>query len=292
MTRRWTLPAAAVLGIVLCAWTIRSVGPRELISQLNALAPVLPLILGLAAVRFLCQAAGWRLAMAHDQRPSWRELFAAVVAGEAAGYFTWGPVSREPMKALLVEHRLPQRDGLAAAIVERSAYSVAATALIVVSLGIIAVRFDHLDWFAIALAVIGLFALVARRWWARMPGALAPRSGGAAGLAFFSAAQELTNLLEAYVVLSWLGAQPALASIIVLEGAGRLLNSAGQFIPGKLGVTEAATAALADMLRLGAAHGLSLALARRVRSLVWGAVGIVFITARAARAAQDRLQTA
>ena len=40
---------------------------------------------------------------------------------------------------------------------------------------------------------------------------------------------------------------------------------------------------LADMLRLGAAHGLSLALARRVRSLVWGAVGIALVAARAAR---------
>jgi len=78
-------------------------------------------------------------------------------------------------------------------------------------------------------------------------------------------------------------------SVIVLEGVGRLLNGAGQFIPGKLGVTEAATAAVADMLQLGAAHGLSLALARRVRSLVWGAVGIALVAARAARV---RLETA
>ena len=42
-------------------------------------------------------------------------------------------------------------------------------------------------------------------------------------------------------MLAWLGAAPAVASVIVLEGVSRLMNGAGQFIPGKLGITEAAT---------------------------------------------------
>ena len=114
--KRWYLPAAAALGIGLFGWTIYSVGPRELAMQMRTLAPVLPLILALAGVRFWCQAAGWRLAMPRDQRPSWTAVCAAVVAGEAAGYFAWGPVSREPMKALLVADRVPQRTALAAAV--------------------------------------------------------------------------------------------------------------------------------------------------------------------------------
>jgi len=289
MTRRaWTLTTAAALGIALFAWTVVSVGPRELLAQLNALAPVLPLIVVLAAVRFYCQAAGWRLAMPAEQRPLWGEAFAAVVAGEAAGYFTWGPVSREPMKALLVEHRLPQRDGLAAAIVERTAYSVAATTLIVAAIAMMASRLHHLDWFFGGTAIVALAGAATRRFWRRPQTRWIPGRNATLGLGVFAVGQELTNVLEAYVVLSWLGASPAVAAIVALEGIGRLVNSAGQFIPGKLGVTEAATAGLADVLSLGAAHGLGLALARRVRSLVWGAVGIAYI---AARAAQSRLQT-
>ena len=282
------MTAAAALGIGLFGWTVASVGARELASQLNALAPVLPLILALAAVRFLCQAAGWRLAMAPEQRPLWREAFTAVVAGEAAGYFTWGPVSREPMKAL-VEHRLPQRDGLAAAIVERTAYTCAASALILAAIAMVAIRLHHLDWFVMGFVVVVGAFVIARRYWGRMPAGLPGRRNAVIGLMMLAGGQELTNLVEAYIVLSWLGSSPTLGSVIVLEGAGRLLNSAGQFIPGKLGFTEAATAALADVLSLGAAHGLSLALARRVRSLAWGAVGIACI---ATRAAQARLQTA
>jgi hypothetical protein len=99
----------------------------------------------------------------------------------------------------------------------------------------------------------------------------------------FAAAQEISNLVESYLVLSWLGASPTLTAVIVLEGISRLVNSAGQFVPGKLGVAEAATTSLAMGLRLGGPPGLGLALARRLRSLVLGAMGIGIVTVRAAR---------
>jgi len=281
MTRqRWLLGLSAILGVGLFGWTVWTVGLAELAAQLNRLAPTLPLILVLAGGRFFCQAAGWRLAMPADRRPTWREAFAAVVAGEAAGYFTWGPISREPMKALLVEHRLPQREGLAAAVVERTAYTIAATGLVMASIALVAWRFNHASWLVAAVAVIGVLAMIARRYWSRIAGNL-PCRNDLAELFAWASAQELSNLVEAYLVLSWLGASPTWTAVIVLEGVGRLLNGVGQFIPGKLGVTEAATAAVADMLQLGAAHGLSLALARHVRSLAWGAVGIAFVAAKA-----------
>src|SRR5262245_45613661 len=97
MRRRWVLTLSAAAGVALLAWTVWSVGARELAAQLNAVAPTLPLLLVLAGGRFFCQAAGWRLAMSSAQRPEWGEVWTAVVAGEAAGYFAWGPLSREPM---------------------------------------------------------------------------------------------------------------------------------------------------------------------------------------------------
>src|SRR5262249_44208636 len=90
--RRWYLAVAA--GVGLFVGTIWSVGPRVLAAELHALAPVIGFVLVLAGARFWFQAAGWRLAMPAAQRPTWRELFGAVVAGEAAGYFAWGAVSR------------------------------------------------------------------------------------------------------------------------------------------------------------------------------------------------------
>jgi hypothetical protein len=303
--RRWQLATTAAVGIALFGWTIASVGPRELVMQLRGLSSVLPLLLALAGLRFLMQAAGWRLAMAPEKRPPWHEAFAAVVAGEAAGYFAWGTVSREPMKAWLVAHRLSQREALAAAVVERTFYSLAAMLLIVASIGIVAARYGRLGWLAIGVATLVMAAaaigrITAKRraggnrgrgsWIARKLGFGAavnvlPASRAAMTSQFaLATAQELSNLVEAYLVFTWLGATPAIAAVIALEGIGRLLNGAGQFIPGKLGVTEAVTAALADGLSLGATYGLSLALARRVRSLAWGALGIAFVGWRAINA--------
>jgi hypothetical protein len=145
-----------------------------------------------------------------------------------------------------------------------------------------AIRFHFVGWFlaglgaAVALAIAIVRLRFRRALSARYPSSLTVPLGGLA------MAQEVSNVVEAYLILAWLGASPTLASIIVLEGLSRLMNSAGQFIPGKLGITEAATTALAEGLRLGGAHGLSLALARRIRSLLWGAIGIGFVTARAA----------
>jgi len=279
--KRWYLPAAAALGIGLFAWTIYSVGPAELLSQMRALAHVLPLILLLAGVRFWCQAAGWHLAMPAGQRPSWTATYTAVVAGEAAGYFAWGPVSREPMKALLVADCVPQRTALTAAVFERFIYTIPATLLIVIGIGIAAVRFHFLGWFVIGSSAALVAALGAGRYWRRVGGDLRRHRRSLTAMALLAAAQESSNVVEAYLVLAWLGASPALTAVVVLEGLSRLMNSAGQFIPGKLGVTEAATTALAQGLSLGGAHGLSLALARRVRSLAWGALGIALVTLRA-----------
>jgi hypothetical protein len=282
MTRkRLCLAGSSALGVALLAWTVMSVGPRELATQLRSLAPVLALLLAIAAFRFLLQAAGWRLAMT-EPRPAWHEAFWAVVAGEAAGYFAWGPVSREPMKALLVSHRLPQRDALKSAVVERSVYTVAAACLVLSAIAIVAERYGRARWIVVASLVVAVLGGCLAKYWRRVNGNLVNRPLALSWMASCGVGQEALNLLEAYVVLTWLGAAPTIASVVVLEGISRLLNGAGQFIPGKLGITEAATAALAESLRLGAGHGLSLALARRVRALIWGAAGIVFVTMRAA----------
>jgi Lysylphosphatidylglycerol synthase TM region len=286
MTRqRLYLVLAAAAGVALLAWTIHSVGPSVLVRQLRALAPVLPLLLGLAALRFLLQAAGWRLALDPANRPPWGEIFNAVLAGEAAGYFAWGPVSREPMKAFLIGDRVPRREGLAAAIVERSLYTIVAAGLILAAIGIVAVRYGRLWWFLVAGAAVAAMAMSAKRYWQPL-GRIVQQRDTAGAILACAAAQELSNVVEAYVVLAWLGAAPTITSVLVFEGISRLMNGAGQFIPGKLGISEAASAALSEGLRLGAAHGLSLALARRVRSLAWGTVGIAVVAMRAARTRQ------
>jgi len=299
---RWLVGATAAVGIGLLAWTVASVDVDLLSNQLHSIRIVLPLVLVLAAVRFAFQAEGWRLAAKGAEGLQRGETFAAVIAGESAGYFALGPVSREPIKASFIAHRVDQRVGLAAAVAERVAYSAAAAALSILGLGILAIRHGHGASFA--MGVLVFLAVIAIAWRMRsekcraillpqgrkttlatlreMADDLRNRRAAIIGMATFALLQEASNVFEAYLVMALLGATPSLAGIIVLEGVSRLVNAAGQFIPGKLGVSEASSTALAAALNLGGSYGLSLALARRARSLAWGAIGLALLAHRAA----------
>jgi type IV secretory pathway TrbD component len=279
--------AAAAIGVALFVWTIASVGIATLAVQINQLGIMLPLVMALAAVRFVLQAAGWRIAMGSTSRPSLVQAVRAVIAGEAAGYLTWGPISREPVKALMVSEHTPERISLSAAIVERIAYMGAATGLVIFSLILVAVRVNRTDWIApgFVAAILIAVAWMAVRRKKTGPNPSRPRFSrpALAALVVFAIAQEIINVIETYVVLAWLGAGPTVESAVALEGLNRLANAPAQLIPGKLGVLELAGSAFAGILHLGTANGLTLVLARRVRSLAWTGVGILLLTTSASR---------
>lgn len=294
--RRWFVGVTAAVGIGLLGWTVVSVNIDQLADQLRSIRIVLPLVLALAAVRFALQAEGWSLATIDAERPHRGEAFAAVIAGEGAGYFALGPVSREPIKAAFVAHRVDERIGLAAAVTERLVYTAAATALSILGVGILAFRHGHIRWFVAELVTVVTVLSVVKRFHRPRADVLSKptmlcalkvsivelrrRAGASTAVILFAALQEFINVIEAYAVLSWLGAAPSLADIVVLEGVSRLVNAAGQFVPGKLGVSEASSAALASALNIGGSYGLTLALARRARSLVWGAIGVMLLAYR------------
>jgi Lysylphosphatidylglycerol synthase TM region len=99
---------------------------------------------------------------------------------------------------------------------------------------------------------------------------------------------------EIWLVLSFIAGAPAsMLTAFVLEYVNRSLTSVFQFVPLWLGVDEAGTGLVTTALQLGPATGVSLALARKGRNLVWTATGLVLLlrqglsvrsTVRAARA--------
>src|SRR5262249_53471995 len=157
-------------------------------------------------------------ALPADTRPRWRDVFAAVVAGEAAGYFAWGPITREPMKAIFVSHTVPERAALTAAVFGRFVYAIAAPLLIVTALAIAAVRYPFVGRFLLGSRVVVGAALTATQYWRGVRGDLHRHRSSLGRMSSFAVAQEISNLVEAYLVLAWLGATPTLAAIIVLEG--------------------------------------------------------------------------
>src|SRR5207302_1138498 len=73
------------------------------------------------------------------------------------------------------------------------------------------------------------------------------------------------------------GAAPTLLTAFVLEYANRAITTIFQFVPLWLGVDEVGTGLMTNALNLGSPAGVSLALARKGRVVVWTTVGMALL---------------
>jgi hypothetical protein len=70
---------------------------------------------------------------------------------------------------------------------------------------------------------------------------------------------------------------PGLLTVFVLEAVNRTITVAFKFVPLRLGVDEAGTELLARTLGLGTGIGVTMAIVRKVRVLVWAGVGVALL---------------
>ena len=104
----------------------------------------------------------------------------------------------------------------------------------------------------------------------------------------FDAVFHLLAVVEVFLTLRWLlgegGLRPTLAQAVVFESLNRVIIVVFKFVPFRIGVDEALTGALAPILSLNPAAGVSLAVVRKVRSLFWAGVGLIVISLHPTRA--------
>jgi hypothetical protein len=110
----------------------------------------------------------------------------------------------------------------------------------------------------------------------RQPGRVLP-------IAACEVAYNTAAVAEIWVALALItGTAPALITAYVLESTNRAVMIAFQFIPMWLGVDEAGTALMARALALEPAAGVSLALVRKARVVLWTALGMALFARRSA----------
>jgi len=87
---------------------------------------------------------------------------------------------------------------------------------------------------------------------------------------------------EVYLVLALIAqdAPPTLLTAFILETVNRIVTVAFKFVPLRLGVDEAASGFVSNVLQLGTATGVTLAIVRKARVLAWSAVGVVLMAHR------------
>jgi hypothetical protein len=94
------------------------------------------------------------------------------------------------------------------------------------------------------------------------------------------------SVTEAWLTLTLLPkslVEPSLLNAFLLDTVNRLINVVFRAVPMRVGVDEATTSGFAEMLGVGSATGLTLALVRKARMLFWAVVGLVLLGRRAIR---------
>jgi len=319
---KWVVPGLGAVGLALLIYLIVDLGPARIAAQLHGLGSILPAVLLLSGTKYLLQTAGWRLVLQRVTRPSWPESVAATITGDALGYLTWaGPFTGEPIRAVLIRESVPVAAGIAAGAIERTMYNLTAAGLVgAVLMGLLWITLPPaaaITWVIGGLSATLILVVGARRWASRRlrpdrPTSLDPPSVPDSTLrgwaALRAAAKELWRerraalptlalvcflqhallVLEAYLMLGALGAAPDLWTASIFEAVTKIVNTAGLLVPGRLGISEGGSALLAGALGFAASHGLSLALMRRVRALLWAAVGLALLPAQEARSRRVR----
>jgi hypothetical protein len=309
---------AAALGLAALAWQLRGTSPSEIWDGIVRVWWGFPAILAFGGARFALRAYAWMRCLEPPARMTFGHAFAAVLSGDAIGNLTpLGPIVGEPAKAAFVRGRVDLGAAITAIAIENLYYTLSVVAMI--AAGTIALLFsfelpvDVVYTSEIALAIIvSLFVVVAWVLWrrpalvSRVLGAAA-RAAGAKGPALdrlrrmeedvYSFAARRRDALprvlaaemgfhalgvaEIYVTLLFLmPAETTLLLAFVLEGANRLVNVLFKFVVLRAGVDEASTEGLTQMLGYPAGVGVTLAIVRKARMIVWSAVGGALLVRR------------
>ena len=100
-------------------------------------------------------------------------------------------------------------------------------------------------------------------------------------MAFAETAFHALSLAESWFVLYLItGGESLVIEALILDSVSRVINVAFKMVPMRLGVDEISSEMVGAAIGLAAGRGLVVALVRKIRMLVWAAVGLVLWASR------------
>ena len=303
--------AAAVVGIALFGVTLYYIDLKETVASAGRLGVALPVILLPGACWHVLRTWGWATAFPDESRPPFTRLFRVRLAADAVGFFTIRGLAGDPLKVLLLYDRIAPEITSAAVALERIAFAVMGLVLAALFSLLAITRLSMpaaWDTMFIALIVgaaivLVLAALLARRQPGDYLGRLVMVADRMLGrrletsrairfildvedillqlvrgsrrrlvtLTVLSFVCYLLMTLEVWLVLRAVGEPIGVTEALAVETFARLASVASAAVPANIGTLEASNASVVAALGLGG--GGTLALSRRIRSLLWAAVG-------------------
>ena len=306
--------AVALIGVALLIFTVQRVGGwPAVVSGVTSVGWWFILVVIIGAARMGCRAGAW-IACIQDGRLRFRDAFWAVLAGDTAGNLTpLGVFASEPTKILMTRAKLSTVTSIASVAIENAFYTASVLVVLLAGTWLFLQRADvpaGLEQISELILGVIVLAAVIGLWAARTRPAvlsrLAPLVTRLAGRA--DAPADAIREVESriYGVLQWPASRIArvvawdvlfhclavaevwlvlrllpggdritLVDSFLMESAGRFVTIAFKFVPYRLGIDEAGSGAVAQVLGLGPATGVTLALVRRLRIVVLNAIGLL-----------------
>lgn len=288
--RRFLTAAAALGGLVLFAWAVqRAGGFGDILAGVGRIGWWLLPILALAGIRFALRAECWRRCMPADTRMPFRRAFAAYVSGDAIGNLTpLGLIASEPTKVFLVRHQLASIEAAASLAIDLFVYALSALVMIATGAIVLLVTAELTPGWrqGVVAGLVGLVigaAVLFRLSRGRIAADRLPRLWGVFLLHLLFHAVAVAEILLTLGLL--LGTWPTLAQGVVFSALDRAVIVAFKFVPFRIGVDEVSSGALATLLHFPLGTGVTLAVVKKVRSLVWTGIGLLLIAAHPVQAA-------
>ena len=310
--------ALLALGVALLAALVVQNDPAAVLGSIVDLSWRLVIVLCFpVALVMLFDTLGWRFAFLREAVP-FRALVASRLAGEAFNLTTPAALGGEAVKAWLLRGHAPLDAGLASVIVAKTTITIAQGLFLLVGI-VVAWRsvlngslllYSMLWLLAIEAVALGLFVLVQTRGMFGWAGGLldrlgihAPRGRSTLGRVddalgqfyrtaplrlvlsiVFHFVAWLLGSLETWLILKFLGSEVSLATATVIEAFGTAIKVATFLIPASLGALEGGFLATFLALGLSPTTAISFSLVRRVREVVWIAIGLVLFAVMRLRA--------
>jgi uncharacterized membrane protein YbhN (UPF0104 family) len=303
---------AMTVGIALFAYTLITMDREETWREVRRLGPAFPVVLAPSVAWHLLRTAGWWAAFPRESRPPYWRAFRVRLASDGVSYFTVRGLASEPLRVVLLLGRVPATVTAAASILERLAVAVSSLVVVGVVAGLaysseaLEAEWQPLFRFIALASLVGLaLGVLLLRGHARYLGPMLDGVGRRTGWRWTGgrAAHFVTDVegvfltlarsdhrrlgvlltisvvsyalmaLEVFVVFRVVGQPVSFWAATIVETFSRSASVLAGAIPANLGALEASQIAAARALGLA---GGSLALARRMRSLLWAALGLAF----------------
>ncbi|GJL53658.1 MAG: membrane protein [Nitrospirales bacterium] len=300
----------ALAGII---WHIGPTSIVHTASQLGPLALGVILLPMLAV--YALEALGWRLTLGmHAQRIGFAHLFAIRMAGESVNVTTPAAyVGGEPLKAYLLKpYGIPFVEGLASVITAKTTMTIAQVAFILLGIGLSFSMLGTSEHYVVAalvsvgLLAFGVLAFVMVQRYGLAMGCLHVlrfcrikftfleerkasleeldstirafysqhrRTFYVALLTFFSA--WMLETLEVYAILYYLDVPVDIVTSLSIAALTVFIKGSTFFIPGSLGAQEGGYVLLLLAYGYPDVTGITFALIRRLREILWIFVGLV-----------------